>query len=252
MNEQEFAELAAGHALHALSPADQSRFAAALAVHPEWAGIAQADAVTASALADRTAAVEPPPSARAELLARVADLAQAGAAEDPRAVAGRDAGPETTGARRVWTRRLFALAASVAVLVGFGFGAGAIYQHLVRPVAVVALDEIQAAPDARSATVALDGGLTATAHWSADLGKAVLVSEGLPPLGDHQDFELWLVRGEDPIPAGVFAAEGASTTTALLEASFESGDVIAVTVEPAGGSPTGAPSSAPIVAIPTT
>jgi anti-sigma-K factor RskA len=41
------------------------------------------------------------------------------------------------------------------------------------------------------------------------------------------------------------------TTTALLEGAMEAGDVIAVTIEPQGGSPTGEPSSDPIVTIPT-
>ena len=39
MNEQEFAELSAGHALAALSPEDERRYREALAVHPEWAAM---------------------------------------------------------------------------------------------------------------------------------------------------------------------------------------------------------------------
>ena len=39
MNVHEFAELAAGHALHALSPEDQQAYEVALAAHPEWAAI---------------------------------------------------------------------------------------------------------------------------------------------------------------------------------------------------------------------
>jgi anti-sigma-K factor RskA len=58
------------------------------------------------------------------------------------------------------------------------------------------------------------------------------------------------VRGDEPVPAGVFDAD-AGDTTALLEGAMHEGDVIAVTVEPAGGSPTGQPTSDPIIAIPT-
>ncbi|WP_404438075.1 hypothetical protein LG322_03745 [Microbacterium aerolatum] len=39
--------------------------------------------------------------------------------------------------------------------------------------------------------------------------------------------------------------------TALLDGSMHEGDVIAVTVEQAGGSPTGLPTTEPIIAIPT-
>jgi anti-sigma-K factor RskA len=37
----------------------------------------------------------------------------------------------------------------------------------------------------------------------------------------------------------------------LLDGEVEPGDVIAMTIEPQGGSPTGEPSSEPIVVIPT-
>jgi anti-sigma-K factor RskA len=40
-------------------------------------------------------------------------------------------------------------------------------------------------------------------------------------------------------------------TSAVLEAEYQPGDVIAVTIEQAGGSPDGTPSGEPIVAIPT-
>ena len=65
-----------------------------------------------------------------------------------------------------------------------------------------------------------------------------------------ESFELWFVRDGAPISAGTFASED-GTATALLDGSIEPGDVIAVTVEPAGGSPTGQPTSDPIVAIET-
>ncbi len=51
MNVQEFAELAAGYALDALSPDDAEAFEAALAEHPEWASIVEADAATVADLA---------------------------------------------------------------------------------------------------------------------------------------------------------------------------------------------------------
>ena len=69
-------------------------------------------------------------------------------------------------------------------------------------------------------------------------------------VADDESFELWFVRDGAAISAGTFTAED-GTTTALLDGALEAGDVIAVTVEPAGGSPTGQPSSDPIVAIET-
>ena len=55
MNEKDFAELAAGAALHALSADDERRYRRALAEHPEWAAQDDTDAQTGALLADGVA-----------------------------------------------------------------------------------------------------------------------------------------------------------------------------------------------------
>ncbi|WP_194421786.1 anti-sigma factor [Microbacterium abyssi] len=241
MNENEFAELAAGHALRALSDADERRYADALAAHPEWAAIAEHDAETAALLSDAAAPVAPPASIRDSLLAQIAVTPQDDAVEPE---------PQHAPKPRRWSRGLFALAASVVLIVGLGIGAAILIPQLTQPASVVALEEIEAAPDAQQATVELDAGAQATAHWSTSVGSAVLVTEGLEELDEDQTYQLWLVRGEDALPAGLFEAD-AGSATALLDGSMHEGDVIAVTVEQAGGSPTGLPTTDPIIAIPT-
>lgn len=255
MNQNEFAELTAGYALHALSPSDRAAFEAALAEHPEWAEHVRADLDTVALLAEAVADVAPPRAARDELLALIAQTSQpdADAAEEDFAAAGpapTGSIPTQTGAKRRWGRGWFALAASFVILLALGFGAVVIGQQLARPAAVVALEQIESAPDARQATVAMGSGGTATAHWSSSRGQAVLVSEGLPALNDAQTFELWFVREGEPLSAGTFSAESGAAT-AMLAGEFEPGDVIALTVEPAGGAPDGVPSSAPLMAIET-
>ncbi|MBD3758054.1 MULTISPECIES: anti-sigma factor domain-containing protein [Microbacterium] len=141
------------------------------------------------------------------------------------------------------------MAACLVLLVGIGWGTGVIAKLWNTPAAVTALDEIERAPDAASAAVDFDGG-QATAHWSQSVGKVVLVAEGLPQLPTDRTFELWFVRGDEPVPAGTFDADGGAAT-AELTGAMQPGDTIAVTVEPAGGSPSGAPTTAPIIAIPT-
>lgn len=153
--------------------------------------------------------------------------------------------------RRNWTRGLFTLAASLVLLVVIGYGAANLNQWINRPAEVVALQEIENAPDAQSATVEITDGGVATAHWSGSLGKAVLVTDGLPTIASGETFELWFVRDDGtPVSAGTFAS-GGDETTAVLTGAMEAGDTIAVTVEEAGGSPTGVPTTDPIVAIPT-
>jgi anti-sigma-K factor RskA len=289
MNEQEFAELSAGYALDALSPEDRRAFQAALAEHPEWVRLVDADVETAGALAESVPDAAPPLTLRSTLLSRVAtmpqlpemDAAAAAVAEPVASVAplptvppvpslpgDEPAGdaptddapfvepaPTTTTiqaiSRRNWTRGLLTLAASLVILVVLGFGAVTINQYVNRPPEVVALAEIEAAPDAQAATVELTDGGTATAHWAESVGKVVLVSNGLPEISEDESFELWFVREDGtPVAAGVFEpAEGPSTV--VLDGEMQAGDTIAVTVEPQGGSPSGEPSSEPIVAIPT-
>ena len=284
MDEQEFAELAAGYVLGSLSPEDRLAFDEARAAHPEWEHWIVEDAAIAAALAEAVPDAAPPLTARSTLLARIGTMPQVPALEidDPAAadpLAGpvevpplpeltaeeasvlppsppaTDPAPTTTTiqavSRRNWTRGLLTLAASLVVLVTLGFGAVTLNQYVNRPPEVVALDEIEAAPDAESATFDLEEGGTATAHWSASVGKAVLVSDGLPEIADDESFELWFVReGGEPVSAGVFEASG-GTSTAILEGEMQPGDTIAVTIEPQGGSPDGQPSSDPIIAIPT-
>lgn len=251
MNEKDFAELAAGAALHALSAEDERRYRRALAEHPEWAAQDDTDTETAALLADGATPVAPPAGIRAALLAQIAQTPQSDAPE-PEGPADESpaSGAASFGPARRWTRLAFALAACLALLVGVGIGAVALNDQLNRPASVVALQEIESAGDAQKATVELDDGATATAHWSGSVGKAVLVTDGLPEVADGKTYELWFVRGEDPIAAGVFDVDGGEAT-ALLEGEMQAGDAIAVTVEQEGGSPSGLPTTDPVIVIPT-
>lgn len=290
MNEQEFAELSAAAAVHALSPDDERRFRTALTVHPEWRSIVRDDEATAAALAAPIAPVTPPDGILAALLdaidetshdetshaetspaetgdARTAD-AVADAQRNRRADSAVTTDAERSGhtgegtarsastqdspdpSRRRGLRMLFALAACLVLLVGIGVGAAALNGYLTRPASVVALEQIEGAEDAQQASVTLDGGGTATAHWSSSLGKAVLVADGIATPAAGETYELWFVRGETPVSAGTFDVDGGDAT-AELRGEMKAGDTIAVTVEKDGGSPTGSPTSVPVIVIPT-
>ncbi|NYF17577.1 anti-sigma-K factor RskA [Microbacterium sp. AK009] len=279
MNEEEFAELAAGFALDALSVDDARAFEQARNAHPEWAHHVDDALESAALLADMAPAAAPPPAVRDMLMARITggaereteissatgllaavqDTTDPTTTDDVESAAPRtgddDAHPATTGAiavvRRRWTRGLLALAASCVLLVALGFGAASVNEYLNRTPAQVALAAIEAAPDAASVTAeAADGGVV-TARWSASLEQAVVVTDGLQQLTDDQVFELWVLRGDEVTSAGTFLPAPGGEAVTLLEASFEDGDTIAMSVEPAGGSPTGLPTSDPLVAIAT-
>jgi anti-sigma-K factor RskA len=240
MNRQEFLELSAGHALHALSPADEQLFTEATAAHPEWAGDIRADRETAALLGSAVPSVTP----SAELRGRILDQIGRGSGATAPAEAPT---PRPSMARRGW----FALAASLVVLLVLA-GVGALFASQIAgpPTSSTALAQIQRQPDADSATEKVAGGGTATVHWSDTLGKAVLVSDGMARIPSGKVFELWYVRDGTPTAAGTFTTTDGKAT-APLSGSMHLGDTIAVTVEPHGGSPTGAPTTTPIVAIPT-
>ncbi|QLD10964.1 anti-sigma factor [Microbacterium oleivorans] len=285
MNEQTFAELSAGYALGALSPEDEIAYREALDAHPEWTVLTTVDADTASFLAEGVEEVAPPAHLRADLLSRIgapagqsspaadaavvtdaaADAARDQDAadaddelddDDPRAAAsGYSVGsPATeqlqTVERRNWTRSLFALTASIALLVGIGWGVGTLTSDMRAPSAESVLAQIQQASESHSNTAELADGGEATVYWSPEVEGVVLVADGLPEIDDSQSYEAWFVRGEAPIPAGAFESSDGSAAM-LLEGEMHAEDVIALTIEQSGGSPSGLPTTDPIVAIPT-
>mgnify|MGYP001016414614 CR=1 FL=1 len=98
MNENEFAELSAGHALDALSVEDEQAYQQALAAHPEWEELVDADAQVAGFLAEGTGEEAPPVEVRARLLAQISAMPQR--MPDPAdAAPGRPAGTPRTRAR---------------------------------------------------------------------------------------------------------------------------------------------------------
>jgi hypothetical protein len=155
----EFAELSAGHALNALSLDDERAYQAALAAHPEWEQVARLDAAAIDVLADGIPPVAPPMDLRSRLMRAIdtdesptAADAAASTVEEERAETAPVAPPtEVVQAvqRRNWTRGLFALVASVALLVAIGWGTGAVTNLWRTPAAVTALEQIQSASTPR-------------------------------------------------------------------------------------------------------
>ncbi len=254
MNEQEFRELSAAHALGALSPDEELAFAEALEAHPEWRAILDADREAAADLGGSVPEVVPPASVRASILDAIAELPQArdgshSASESPAAPEPERAGaptpdvPRRTRGRAGW----FALAASIAVLLSLGLSPWVRESLFPQDPVATALERVEAAPDARSATGTSDAAARGTLHWSDAERRAVLVLDDLPKAASGHDYELWIVRGDRPISLGVVRPDG--SRAAVIAKDFHPGDTLAVTVEERGGSPTGAPTTAPILAI---
>lgn len=101
------------------------------------------------------------------------------------------------------------------------------------------------------ATIARPDGV---AHWTATYDQRrqdiVVVPAVKPTIEAGRATELWLIPpGEKPVPLGVFPADAPATLTltADVAARVSARAVLAVSIEPPGGSPTGQPTG-PVVA----
>ncbi|WP_246792892.1 anti-sigma factor [Burkholderia perseverans] len=101
------------------------------------------------------------------------------------------------------------------------------------------------------ATIARPDGV---AHWTAtvDLRRAqmLVVPADKPTIAANRSTELWLIPpNAKPIPLGVFAADAPAAVALPPEivAQLSARAVLAVSVEPVGGSPTGQPTG-PVIA----
>jgi anti-sigma-K factor RskA len=99
------------------------------------------------------------------------------------------------------------------------------------------------APDARVASAATTAGGSATVVASLRAAAMVFTSTGLPLLPPSSVYELWFIGGGGARPAGLVPP----TAAPVLAPGLSAGDVVGVTVEPAGGSP--APTTTPIVVL---
>jgi anti-sigma-K factor RskA len=78
----------------------------------------------------------------------------------------------------------------------------------------------------------------------------LLIASRLPAPPPGKTYEMWIISGGKPAPAGLFSSNSQGNAIHLYRppAAPTEGDVIAVTLEAAGG--VGAPTSAPIIAAP--
>lgn len=102
------------------------------------------------------------------------------------------------------------------------------------------------------ATIARPDGI---AHWTATIApgadQLIIVPADRPSIAQGRATELWLIQGEaKPVPLGVFDPEHPATialSREIVEVLNRASAVLAVSLEPRGGSPTGQPTG-PVIA----
>jgi anti-sigma-K factor RskA len=209
-------ELTAAYAVDALDPEEADAFERHLAGCERCREELAALSATATALVYAAPAVEPPARLREAIL-------DAARAERPNVV--------PLAPRRSRTAAVLGAVAAVAACLAVGLGIWNVVLH----------DRLG---DARQAlrTAPLQGASGSLVVGPS--GKGVLVVAGLEPAPAGRTYEAWVVRGGTAEPAGTFP--GGGTSVVRLDRPVPDGAVVAVTVEPAGGS--AQPTTKPFIA----
>ena len=251
----EFKERAAAMALGALSPEEMAEVEAHLRTtraHEGCVELLRAMDETAALVAVSLPPVAPSPELWRAIEGRVSGVARI--TDRPR--------------RRGWARGVGSVLAAAAVIlvlllvrdrVGLqrelaAAEERAANQERQRAECVAELDKVRAddrlreeaiamlrLPGTRAIRLAAQGDSRSSAHvlLHASDGRALLIGDGLrAPSGG--DYELWVIRGERKIAAGLLRGdERGRLLTAIDPALLQGGppDAIAVTLEPAGGGP---------------
>jgi anti-sigma-K factor RskA len=212
-------ELIAGHALHALAPEDEERLALHVADCERCrTQLREAEAVAAS-LAYAVPAVEPPPDLRDRILGAVEPVVEA---PPPAAVA-------APRRRNAWWPRFAAVAVPVLAAAVVGL---VVWNISLR-------NDLSALRDPLYSGTA--GNLRGVGNVVVQPGGRTTLYADVARAPSGKTYEAWVIRGKVALPAGVF--DGGGTARLVLTRPARRGDVIAVTVEPAGGTktPTGKP-----------
>jgi anti-sigma-K factor RskA len=241
MNHERFEDLIDAYVLGALPEEERRSFENYLAAHPERQAEIDELGAVAGLLAFSPQEQEPPP----ELRRKVMEVVEAEA--EPRRVRGRSTFAKVGDYLSV---RSLALGAAALLVIGL-LSWNVLLQSQVEVLQGRVQDaqgrvqdlqaQVENARDQRqqSPTVELEG------SW-ADQGanakvvsiqenQVILVARNMPSVPEDQTCQIWVISDDVPKPSGLFQPDR-NITAAPITNSITNADVIAVTVEPAGGS----------------
>ncbi|TLG06304.1 anti-sigma factor [Nocardia cyriacigeorgica] len=163
-----------------------------------------------------------------------------------------DPGADELAAARARRRKLVrwaAAAAAVAVVVAIGAAVLGQRTSEQTPARMVTADQVLQQPDARIATSPVSTGGTLVAHISDELDAVAITFDAVPAPPAGYAHQLWLI-GPEGVPRSAGVLTDLPTAGAPYVTEFAASDQLAMTVEPAGGSP--GPTTDPIAALPLT
>jgi anti-sigma-K factor RskA len=241
MNHERFEDLIDAYVLGALPEEERRSFENYLAAHPERQAEIDELGAVAGLLAFSPQEQEPPP----ELRRKVMEVVEAEA--EPRRVRGRSTFAKVGDYLSV---RSLAFGAAALLVIGL-LSWNVLLQSQVEVLQGRVQDaqgrvqdlqaQVENARDQRqqSPTVELEG------SW-ADQGanakvvsiqenQVILVARNMPSVPEDQTCQIWVISDDVPKPSGLFQPDR-NITAAPITNSITNAEVIAVTVEPAGGS----------------
>ena len=109
-----------------------------------------------------------------------------------------------------------------------------------------AVSTVLTAPDARAVTGVVSSGGRAAVVTSDQLGRAVLVTDGLAPAPAGSTYQIWYLDSAGAATSAGFVPAGEHATV-LLQGSPAGAAAVGVTLEPAGGS--AQPTTKPVLAV---
>jgi anti-sigma-K factor RskA len=240
MNNERFEDLKDAYVLGALSEEERLSFEEYLAAHPER----QAEVDELGAVAGLLAFSPPEQEPSPELRGRVMEVVEVEA--EPRRIGGR-----STFARigDYLSVRSLALGAAALLMIGL-LSWNVMLQSQVEDLQGRVQDaqgqaqdlqaEVEDAQDQQqSPTIELEGswadqGANAEVA-SIHKNQVILVAKDMPSVPEDRTCQIWVISNDVPKPSGLFQPDGNMTATPITN-SIKKADVIAVTVEPAGGS----------------
>jgi anti-sigma-K factor RskA len=235
MNNERFDDLKDAYVLGALPEEERLSFEEYLAAHPER----QAEVDELGAVAGLLAFSPPEQEPSPELRSRVMEVVEA---------------------RRVGGRSTFARVGDYLSFRSLALGAAALLVIGLLSWNVLLLDQVQdlqgqvenaqgqvkdlqseleVARAQQSQTIKLKGswaeqGAIAEVA-SMKKNQIILVARNMPSVPEDKTCQIWVIKGDVPKSSGLFQPDGNGTATPISN-SIRKADVIAVTVEPAGGS----------------
>jgi anti-sigma-K factor RskA len=226
MNHERFDELKDAYALGALPEQERRELEEYLAAHPERQAEIDELGNVASLIALSPPEQEPP----SELRRSIMDVVEAEAQRPPARTRS-----WLAGVRELLSVRNLALGAAALLVIGL-FSWNMLLQGQVQDLQ----GQVASLQDSQESRMVALAGTGAAQRAQAEVillkdHKAVLMAEDMPRVPENKTYQIWVIEGDVTQPSGLFEPDG-ETVAAVVEKPLDEDDVIAITIEPNGGS----------------